>query len=132
MPSPFEFINSFNSKAKYLLESELDEKDYSPWIINKGLTFTMDTVMFANEVNKMYGLDKKLQHDFYFYGIPKGKRFGKWQKKAEESNTLKQIMDIYSCNLNVAMQYINVLSEEQLHIIHEKFEQGGKQHGRRK
>lgn len=131
MTSPFDFIKSFNDKSKYLLESELDEKDYSPWVINKGMTFTMDTVMFANQANKMYGLDKKLQHDFYYYGVPKGKRFGKWITKDKISDTLQMVMDIYNCNLNVAMQYMKLLSEDQIKLIRDKFEQGGK-HGTRR
>lgn len=131
MTSPFDFIKTFNDKSKYLLESPLDEKDYAPWIINKGMTFTMDTVMFANQVNKMYSLDKKLQHDFYYYGVPKGKRFGKWLKKEEVSDILQMVMDIYKCNINVASQYVKLLSEDQVKLIREKFEQGGK-HGTRK
>lgn len=131
MTSPFDFIKSFNDKSKYLLESPLDEKDYAPWIINKGMTFTMDTVMFANEVNKMYSLDKKMQHDFYYYGVPRGKRFGKWLKKEEVSDILQMVMDIYKCNINVASQYMKLLSEDQVKLIREKFEQGGK-HGTRK
>jgi hypothetical protein len=128
MSSPFDFIKSFNDKTKYLLESAADEKDYVPFIINRGMSFTMDTVMFANAANKMAGLDKKMQHDFYYYGVPKGKRFVKWLKKDDRSDILQNIMDTYKCSINVASQYMKLLSEDHIKMIREKFEQGGK-HG---
>ena len=128
MTSPFDFIKSFNEKSKYLLHEPADEKDYVPFIVNKGVSFTQDTIMFANQVNMMYNLDRKLQHDFVYYGIPKGKRYGKWLKKEETSDTLQMVMDIYKCNINVASQYMKLLSEDQIKLIREKFEQGGK-HG---
>lgn len=126
MPSPFDFIGNFSSKEKYLLESELDEKDYNPFIINRGLSFMSDTVLFANEMNRYWQLDKKLQHDFYHYGIPKGKRFGKWIKKDEENDLVLLISDYFCINKTIAERYIDLLSEEQIQTIKDKMNKGGR------
>lgn len=125
--SPFDFINSFNSKSKYLLESEMDESDYSAWVINKGLSFTKDTVLFANEMNMYYDLDRKMQHDFYYYGIPKGKRYGKWMK-LEKIDVIELLSEYYGINKMVAATYMQVLDDKQIAIIREKMVKGGR-HG---
>lgn len=126
MPSPFDFISSFNTKKQYLLESSLDEKDYNPFIINKGLSFTSDAILFANEVNSMWGLDKKLQHDFYFFGLPKSKQFGKWIKKDQEDAFISTVAEYYCINKSLAVKYIDMLSEEQLQQIRDRMDKGGK------
>jgi hypothetical protein len=125
--SPFDFINSFNAKTKYLIESDLDEKDYAPWVINKGLSFTRDTVLFANEMNQFYELDRKMQHDFYYHGIPKGKRYGKWLK-LEKVDVIELLSEYYGINKMVAATYMQLLDDKQIAIIREKMVKGGR-HG---
>jgi Bacteriophage clamp loader A subunit len=124
--SPFDFIKSFNEKTKYLLVSDLDEKDYSPFVVNKGMSFMQECVPFANEMNRYYDLDKKMQHDFYYYGVPKGKRFGKWLKKEANDSSVALLMDYFNINNLQAQKYLDLLSDEQLEIIKNKMSKGGK------
>ena len=66
--SPFDFIDSINSH-KNLFNGPHDvnqvEKEYNPWIVNRGLSLFQDTTTLANFVNQNYHLDKKLQYDFF-------------------------------------------------------------------
>ena len=43
------------------------EKEYIPFVINKCLSGHLDTVMFANEMNKYPSLPEKMQHDFFIH-----------------------------------------------------------------
>ena len=125
MHTPFDFINSINEKKSYLIESSADEKDYSPWIVNKGLSFHQQTVHFANMVNEHWGLDKKLQYDFLYHGVNKGKRWGKWLKKDIAEDDLKSVSTFYDVSLCKAEQIIKILTKEQLADIKLKLNPGG-------
>jgi hypothetical protein len=119
--TPFDIVNHLNEKTKI----ELDLKDYAPWIVNKALSFHPQTIYFANEMNSRFSLDKDLQYTFYKEGIPKGKRFGKWQKKSETPEIIDLLSRIYNVNAVVASQYAALMSEEQLQKLRENNKKGG-------
>jgi hypothetical protein len=128
MPNPFDFVKSISSK-EYLINSDLDEKDYSPFLVNKAISFMPDIALFSNEVNRMGNLDKKLQYDFYFHAIPKKKRYSSWLKK-EASNIdvdsdLELLSKLYCINNLRAIEYLSILTEDQMVIIRELMNEGG-------
>ena len=61
-----DYLKAINYSKEKLLDSEDKdwERKYPPFIINKGLSFFEDTVMFANEINRLHHLPKKMQFDF--------------------------------------------------------------------
>ena len=54
------YLTAINySKEKLLDTDDRDwEKKYPPFIINKGLSYFSDTVMYANEMNKLHHATK--------------------------------------------------------------------------
>ena len=115
----FEIINDITFNKKY----NFNEKSYPQYIINKFLSMRKDTLYFANEMNK-YDLDKQLQYDFYFYSIPKKKRFFKYTKYDAEEN-IKIVSDYFKVRIDVARRYLNFLSNEELQKIKDSFNKGG-------
>jgi hypothetical protein len=119
--SPFDIAKHISEKT----DLDFSISEYSPWMINRIFSNTMDTVFFANEMNEYYELDKDIQYSFYYNGIPKAKRFGKWNKK--EKNTDLELLAKYFCiNIKHAERYLSILSAEQLSIIKNKMLRGGK------
>ena len=93
--SPFDYISMINDKSgRHIMED--DSVGFEPFIINKGFSNNLDSVFFANEVNQ-YQLDKQLLFDFYYYGLSKKKRYGKWFKKdstnQEHIDLIKEYFD---------------------------------------
>lgn len=123
--SPFDIAKHINEKTNL----EFDFKDYAPWMINRILSLHQQTIFYANEINKLSTLDKDIQYSFYYDAIPKGKRFGKWHKKPENSDLIRVITAIYNCNEKVAEQYLSLLSDEQKQKMSEKSNKGGKNGG---
>ena len=76
--SPFDFINAITFNKNDLIIDEWSEKQYIPYIINKGLSYGVDTVIPANEMNARSHIDKKLQFQFLINSIRPRKRFNKW------------------------------------------------------
>ena len=61
-----EYLNSINLSKKDLMQDDPGwEKNYPPYVINKCLSHHMDTLAFANEMNRYPNLDKRLQSVSY-------------------------------------------------------------------
>lgn len=124
--SPFDFINAINDTKKNLFEDPQADKDYSPFMINRGLSYFPDTVLYANEMNRYSTIPKSWQFSFLLNTIPKKKRFSKWVKKDSETKTLQMVKEYYGYSLEKAKEALSVLSSEQLTMIEEKLYKGGK------
>lgn len=125
--SPFDFLNAINLTKKDLIrEDPLNEKDYSPFMVNRGLSYFSDTVMMANEMNRHSGIPKVWQNDFFLNTISKKKRFSKWHKKEADSKNLLLIMEYYKYSTERAKEVLDILSPDQLTMIEEKLYKGGK------
>jgi len=74
MSNPFDYLNAILQNKKQLIVDELTEKDYSPFMVNRGLSYHKDCIMYANEMNRSHFLDKKLQNDFLLNTVRSQKR----------------------------------------------------------
>ena len=73
--SPFEYLKAINETKKDIMVDDIAEKEYNPFIINRGLSFFKDTILYANEMNIHHHLDHRVQFDFFINIIRKKKRF---------------------------------------------------------
>ena len=98
----------------YTKEDILDPngKDYVPFVVNKSLSYFMDTVAYANEMNKYPFLDKRMQYDYLKGSIRKRKRFSGWVKK-DKSDVIDAIIKYYDVSYRKAMEYEKLLTEDQ-------------------
>ena len=55
--SPFDFANSICYSKENIMVDEWSEKQYSPFIVNKHLSYGSDTVTAANEMNARPHID---------------------------------------------------------------------------
>jgi hypothetical protein len=138
--SPFDFINSINTgqNGKSLMEgcsadtsdSHMDpdrvDKQYVPFIVNRGLSYFNDTVLFANEMNMQSGLPSKMQYDFLKNAIRPRKRFSKWMKKIDDAEAVKLIMVEYDYSADKARAVIGLFSADELTKLKHKYDTGGR------
>jgi len=98
----------------YTKEDVLDPngKDFVPFIVNKSLSYFMDTVAYANEMNKYPFLDKRMQYDYLKGSIRKRKRFSGWVKK-DKSDVIDAIIKYYDVSYRKALEYEKLLTEDQ-------------------
>lgn len=124
--TPFDFINAINLTKKNLFEDPQAEKDYLPFLVNRGLSYFPDTVLYANEMNRNSGVPKDWQFSFFLNTIPKKKRFSKWHKKDADSESLTLVKEYFGYSSEKALEALSILSDEQLAMIKEKLYKGGK------
>ena len=126
--SPFDFIKAINESKEDLIaksdNSELAEKVYEPFIVNRGLSFFTDTILHANEMNRLAMLDKKPQFAYLLNSIRPRKRYSKWFKQ-EKIEKLDIVSEYFGYNKSKAKDIINILTDDQIKIIKEILQKGG-------
>jgi hypothetical protein len=121
--NPFDFVTSISYTKQDLLQDH-PESDYNPFLVNKSLSYHLDTSLYANEMNLYPDLPKKMQYDYLRLSIRKGKRFAKWHKP-EIIEDIKIIQEYYKCNQERAKGYFKLLNKEQIEEIKQSFFKGG-------
>lgn len=126
--NPFDFINSINHTKENVMITSQDEKEYVPYVVNKGLSQFIDTVQLANEMNMRHHTDKKLQYEFLLNSIRKRKRFAKWAK-SERNDDLTAVMEYFGYSYDKANDIIDLLSQDDITTIKDSFSKGGTNNG---
>lgn len=126
--TPFDFINSASFSKTDLVKSspypDEVEKQYVPFVVNKGFSNFDDTILHANEMNRLHHLPKDAQYRYYLAALRPRKRFSKWHK-ADKNTNLDMIQEYYQCNRTVAKGYLKILTPENLKAINNKMAKGG-------
>ena len=125
--SPFDFINDINFGKKNLLKDDekgILEKEYNPFIINRGLSYFSDTVLYANEKNLRHELDKRMQNDYLLHSIRPKKRFSKWSKNKKEER-VDLIKQYFNYSNQKAREVLDIITDEEYNQIKQVFETGG-------
>jgi len=125
-PELKDWLNSINFNKEDLTED--DEhiiKSYPPFIINKCLSGHLDSVLFANEMNKYHFLDKDMQYKFYLNILRKRKRFSPWIRKDKDSD-LDIVKSYYGYSNEKARQVMRILSTEQIDYMKQRLDIGGR------
>jgi hypothetical protein len=120
-----DWLDSINHNKKDLIKDDPDLiSGYTPYVINRLMSAHLDTILYANEMNRYYTLDKDLQYQFYRNAISKKKRFSDWKRKKEISD-LDNVKQYYGYNTDRAREALRILSREQLDYINKKLNVGG-------
>ena len=123
--NPFEFVNDINFGKSNIMVDDITEKAYNAFMVNRGLSYFNDTVLYANEMNRHHHLDNRLQFDFLINIIRKRKRFSKWIKPDTVSD-VEVVKEYYGYSNEKARQALTLLTPEQITMIKQKVYKGGR------
>ncbi len=127
MTTFFDFLNSVNENKRDLLkEDPANVSEYVPFMVNRGLSYFPDTVMFANEMNQHASIPKEWQYAFYLNGVSKRRRFSKWSKRDATPEDVSLVMRAYQYSSEKAMSALKLLTTEQLEEMRAAETKGGK------
>ena len=116
-----DWLNSINFTKEDLSE---DIKEYPPYIVNRCLSGNIDSILFANEMNKYSFLDKDMQYSFYLNTLRKKKRFSPWLRK-DKVTDLEIIKQYYGYSNEKASNALKILTPEQITFIKQRLDIGG-------
>lgn len=120
--SPFDVLSNINSKGGIL---DVADVGYEPFVINRALSNTQDSIFFANEMNAAYDLPKDMQYAFYYHGLPKKKRYGKWHKNQDDKELMELLMEYTGYSYQKVKSVLPILMPH-LDEIKKTMEKGGK------
>ena len=123
--NPFDYLKAINETKKDIMVDDIAEKEYNPFIINRGLSFFKDTILYANEMNHYHHLDNRVQFDFFINIIRKKKRWSKWIKASDVDN-LELIKEYYGYSNEKAKSALSLMSNEQIEQLKQRIYKGGK------
>ena len=121
----FDYLNSINSSKEDIMIDDITEKAYNSFMVNRGLSYFKDTVLYANEMNRYHQTDSRLQYDFLKSIVRKKKRFSRWTKASKVEN-IQFVKEYYGYSTQKALAVLELLSDDQLAALKEKCFKGGK------
>jgi len=123
--NPFDYLNAINTTKKNVMVDDFSEKAYTPFMVNRGLSYFPDTILYANEMNINHHIDNRLQFDFFINIIKKKKRFSKWAKPINVEN-LELIKEYYGYSNEKAKSVLSLLNDAQINELKLRIYKGGK------
>lgn len=101
--SPFDFAKTFTqTKDNIWSHDDVSQREYIPFMVNRILSNSQATVFFAELMNQYPDLDKKLQYNFYYTGIPKSNKYTKMWSKKEASNIDSEFINFIAADMNIS------------------------------
>ena len=121
-----DWLNSINfTKENLIADDPSAISSYPPYIVNRCLSGTLDSILFANEMNLNAHADKDMQYAFLLYTLRKRKRFSPWLKK-EQVADLDLVKKHYGYSNEKAKVALTLLTKAQIEFLHNKYDMGGK------
>ena len=125
--TPFDFLTAINEKKKMDFSDENTEKQYNAYMVNRGMSQMAEFVRYASLMDSNYHLDRKMQFDFYYHIIPKGKRFTKWAKgEIEREEIIQVLMKLYSYSKKRAAEVSMLVTEDDIKKMKMRLNEGGR------
>jgi Bacteriophage clamp loader A subunit len=126
MPDLFkEIIPSILQTKKNVFKDELDIKDYTPFVVNRALSYHMDCILYVSELNLYPEVDKDLQYQFLLNSIrPMKRKFQPWQKTSSDKD-LECVKEYFGYSNQKAKEALRILNDEQIAEIKAKTNKGG-------
>ncbi len=108
--TPFDVIKHITTGEK--LPEDFTLSLYSPFVVNRGLSFYWDTCLVANELNIKTGIPKEAQLIFLNQIVSKRKRWSKWHKE-KKSAKIKVLQELYGYSTLKSKEALSVLTPEE-------------------
>lgn len=128
MQNPFDYVKDILQDGKNIIRNgeipEVEEQEYNPFIVNKALSYNIDTVMDSNNMNLFHGLDNLMQFEYLINSVRKWKRpYTPWYKKEKGVIDLEIVKQAYGYNTVKAEAALAILTDEQVKLLKKKQEQ---------
>jgi len=121
-----DYLNAINNTKEQLMDSDdvAWKKKYPAFIVNKCMSYHIDTLLEANTMNAYHHLPNDMQFNFYINIVRPKKRFSKWYKS--NIANIDVVKKYYGYTYEKARQALSILNSEQIKKIKSIMEVGGR------
>jgi Bacteriophage clamp loader A subunit len=121
--TPFDYVNLVLHSKKQ--DGELDFVDYAPYIVNRSISYHLDCILHAQEMNLNPFLDKDMQYQYLLNSIrPMKRKFAPWQKASKEKD-IECVKAYFGYSDQKATEALRILTDEQIAEIRKRTDKGG-------
>lgn len=113
-PNPFIYLSHVNKGTDP--GEDVDETIYNQFLMNRGLSYHLDTVAIVNQVNMYSTINDQMHFDYLKNMVSPGNRYSKWHKPKEHEDA-KAISEYYNLTLSKSYDLIGLFSKEELSEI---------------
>jgi hypothetical protein len=119
-----EILPSILQTKQNCMLTEQDERQYPHFMVNRALSYHVDTVLMANEINMLPHADNRLKYDFLLNIIkPYRRPFQKWEKRVEPVD-LAVVKEYYGYSDAKALEVLSILDDEQINHLRQRIYKG--------
>lgn len=124
-----DYLTSINKSKVNLMRDDpnVDPKTitgYPAFMIRRLMSYHMDTVLSANELNMLPHLDNQMQYEYLLYAVPKKNRYATTHK-VQPSETIDLIKRFYNYNDEKALEVASLHSDKDFERMREHLSEGG-------
>jgi hypothetical protein len=120
-----DIIPSILQTKKDLSEDDGFTKTYTPFIVNRAISFHYDCILPVNEMNRYPNLPKVMQYQFLLNTVRGYKRpYKQWQKR-ETISDLEIIKEYYNYSDEKAKDVMVLLTADQIEQLRKRIDKGG-------
>jgi hypothetical protein len=126
MPDLFKQILPAILKTKEnVFEDDPTYSDYNPFLVNRSLSYHLDCLLPAQQMNINHFLDKCLQNAYLINSIrPMSRKFRPWIKK-EKIDDLECVKEYFGYSNARAKEALTLLTDSDIVYIKNKTNKGG-------
>lgn len=122
--TPFSFVQSITETKEDIFEG--NEKQYNKFLVNRGLSFNVDCILYVHEIDKYPELPDYVHYQFLLNSIDKKRRYGKWVKKDTIPADVELVKEAFGYSTEKAMIALELLSDKQLLDLKDTIRKGGR------
>lgn len=124
--TPYDFVTAISHTKKNIFETDpTAEKVYTPFVTNRALSLTQDTLKPAQAMNLRSWLPKEVQFTFLLNMVRARKRYAKWLKKPALDEQVDLVAKYYKVSLRKARIMVALHTPEQLDLMKSRLDRGG-------
>lgn len=119
----FDYLGIVTHSKQVLDKSDL--RSYPTYMINHGLSQSLDTIMYAELMNKP-NIIAHWNYCFYVGALPSKKMYTKWAKKSsDDSNVIELIQQVYKVSRSQAVEMAEFVTDDAIKEMKSKLFTGG-------
>lgn len=121
----FDIVNILLEKKPYPCDDDI-KKYCNQYMVNSMLSCDPQFAEIAHKMAQLK-ITNKMYFDCLYHGLPKCKKFIKWNAtKAKKEQDIQYLMEYYGISQTKAKSYVQLIQKEELQFIRESFENRGK------
>jgi len=122
-----------HKKVKWEDLDELDQKSFTPYLINRWLSMSPDLIEIVNMFQHytIGPLMKEHVYKLYYEILPKGKYFSKYIKGKKSDKYNKELISFFAVHYQIskreAEEYISLMKEDEISAVCKKYGKSDKE-----